>query len=40
MINKSRDEYAYNIIDTDGDINNDDLEKIKNVEGILMARVI
>ncbi|KMQ53025.1 phosphoglycerate dehydrogenase [Chitinispirillum alkaliphilum] len=40
MINKHRGELAYNIIDIEGSANNDILDKIKKIEGVLMARLI
>jgi D-3-phosphoglycerate dehydrogenase len=40
MINKSKGDIAYNIIDTDGDIPQDILEQIYQIEGILMAKII
>ncbi len=40
MLNKSKGEIAYNIIDTDGDIPQDIIEKIYQIDGILMAKII
>lgn len=40
MINQHRDNLAYNIIDTDERVNSNILEKLKNIEGIIMARII
>jgi len=40
MINKSRGNLAYNIIDVDGDVNDDLIKKIQAVEGILAVRVL
>lgn len=40
MLNKSKGEIAYNIIDTDGDIPQDMIEKIYQIDGILMAKII
>ena len=40
MINKSRGDYAYNIIDFDGQFTEKQLEEIRSTEGILMARII
>jgi len=40
LINHHRDEYAFNIIDTEQKIPEKTLEKIKNVEGIIRVRVI
>jgi D-3-phosphoglycerate dehydrogenase len=39
-INQSRDQYAYNIIDTEQEIPETALERIKRVEGIIRVRVI
>lgn len=40
MLNKHRDDLAYNIIDLDGDVKPEQIEKIKSIEGIIMARLI
>ncbi|MDP4118074.1 MAG: 3-phosphoglycerate dehydrogenase family protein [Bacillota bacterium] len=40
MINKSKKDYAYTIIDTDGDINPADIEALAAIEGVLRVRVI
>ena len=40
MLNKHRDEIAYNIIDIDGSIDSEQINKIKNIEGIILARVL
>ena len=40
MINKSRNDYAYTIIDTDAEIHTDDIEAIAKIEGVLKVRVI
>ena len=40
LINHHRDDYAYNIIDTEQRIPEKTLEKIKSVEGIIRVRVI
>jgi D-3-phosphoglycerate dehydrogenase len=40
MLNRSRGDLAYNIIDIDGEISNKSVEKIKKIDGVLMARVI
>ena len=40
MINKSKNDVAYNIIDTSSKVSNNILDKIKNIEGVLMTRVI
>jgi D-3-phosphoglycerate dehydrogenase len=38
MLNKSRGEYAYTIIDTDSDVPRDMIEKIEEVDGVLRVR--
>ena len=40
MLNKSKGEYAYNIIDIDGDIDDKVIEQIKKVKDIVMVRMI
>jgi D-3-phosphoglycerate dehydrogenase / 2-oxoglutarate reductase len=40
MLNRNKDHVAYNIIDIDSDISLTQVEKIKNVEGIIMVRVL
>jgi D-3-phosphoglycerate dehydrogenase / 2-oxoglutarate reductase len=40
MLNKHRDELAYNIIDIDGSISDEQVEKIRQIEGIVLARVL
>jgi D-3-phosphoglycerate dehydrogenase len=40
MINKSKGNVAYNIIDLDGDITEDLVKKIRAAEGVLGVRVI
>ncbi|MGB5218549.1 MAG: phosphoglycerate dehydrogenase [Smithella sp.] len=40
MINKSKGNLAYNIIDVDGDIKPDLTDKIKSIEGVVGVRVI
>lgn len=40
MINKSKNDLAYNIIDTGSKVSHEILDKIKNTEGVLMTRVI
>ncbi|MDR0721029.1 MAG: 3-phosphoglycerate dehydrogenase, partial [Treponema sp.] len=40
LINHHRDDYAYNIIDTEQKIPVDALEQIINVEGIIKVRLI
>jgi D-3-phosphoglycerate dehydrogenase len=40
MLNKSRGDFAYNIIDIDNSINDEVIDKLKKIEGVLMVRVI
>ena len=40
MLNRSRGDLAYNIIDIDGEISVKSVEKIRKIDGVLMARVI
>lgn len=40
MINKSKNDVAYNIIDTSSAVSDDILNKIKNIDGVLMTRII
>ncbi|RUM66287.1 MAG: 3-phosphoglycerate dehydrogenase [Sulfurospirillum sp.] len=40
MLNKSRDEIAYNLIDIEGDISNDTLVELIKIEGIISVRLL
>jgi D-3-phosphoglycerate dehydrogenase / 2-oxoglutarate reductase len=40
LLNKSRGEYAYTLIDADGTIGDDLLKKVRSIEGVLSARLI
>ncbi len=40
LLNKSRGEYAYTLIDADGTIGDDLLQKIRAIEGVLSARIV
>jgi D-3-phosphoglycerate dehydrogenase len=40
MLNKSKGEYAYNIIDVDGDVDGKVIDQIKKIKDIVMVRVI
>jgi D-3-phosphoglycerate dehydrogenase len=40
MLNRSRGNLAYNIIDIDGEISEKSIDKIRGITGVLMARVI
>ncbi len=38
MLNKSRDDLAYNIIDIDGDVTDKVIEKLQNIDGVISVR--
>ncbi|MGH8218768.1 MAG: phosphoglycerate dehydrogenase, partial [Steroidobacteraceae bacterium] len=40
LLNKSRGEYAYTLIDTDGPVSEDLLGTIRRIEGVLSARLV
>ena len=40
MVNKSRGEIAYNIIDIEGDIDRAVLDKVATVDGVMRVRLI
>jgi D-3-phosphoglycerate dehydrogenase len=40
MINKSKGNIAYNIIDVEGDIKSDLVKKIKSIDGVVAVRVL
>ena len=40
MLNKHRDEIAYNIIDVDDEIKEDQVGKIRSLEGVIMVRIL
>lgn len=40
MLNKSKGDYAYNIIDIDSEIGEDVVQKLGKIQGVVMARVI
>ena len=40
LLNKSRDEYAYTLIDADGAVSEDLLGRIARIEGVLAARIV
>ena len=40
MVNRSRGEYAYTLIDTNDDVNQDIIEKIESSKGIVSVRSI
>jgi D-3-phosphoglycerate dehydrogenase len=40
MLNRSREDLAYNIIDIDNEVGEASIRKISEIEGVLMVRVI
>jgi D-3-phosphoglycerate dehydrogenase len=40
LLNKSRGEYAYTLIDTDGTVGEDVLQRIRGIDGVLSARIV
>jgi D-3-phosphoglycerate dehydrogenase / 2-oxoglutarate reductase len=40
LLNKSRGEYAYTLIDTDGAVGEDILHQIRGIQGVLSARIV
>jgi hypothetical protein len=40
MMNKSAGELAYNIIDIDGNVAEAQVEKLRKIDGVIMARLI
>ena len=40
LLNKSRGEYAYTLIDTDGPVGEEILRQIRGIEGVLSARIV
>ena len=40
MLNRHRDEYAYTLIDVQGTVSGKSVEKIRNLEGVIMVRVL
>lgn len=40
MLNKHRGDIAYNIIDIDGEISDEQVQKIRDIDGIIMVRLI
>jgi D-3-phosphoglycerate dehydrogenase len=40
LLNKSRGEYAYTVIDTDGSVDDGIIQKVRGIGGVLAARVI
>jgi D-3-phosphoglycerate dehydrogenase len=40
LLNKSRGEYAYTLIGTDGSVSEDLVARLLGIEGVLSARVV
>jgi D-3-phosphoglycerate dehydrogenase / 2-oxoglutarate reductase len=40
LLNKSRGEYAYTLIDTDGTVSEDIMRRIRGIDGVLAARIV
>ena len=40
LTNKSKGDYAYNLVDVDGDIDSEVLDAVFQIEGIIRARII
>jgi len=40
LLNKSRGEYAYTIIDTEGSVSEELLGRLRSIDGVLAARII
>jgi D-3-phosphoglycerate dehydrogenase len=40
LLNKSRGEYAYTLIDTDGSVSEELVARLLGIEGVLSARVV
>ena len=40
MLNRHKGEYAYNIIDVDGDVKPEDVDALSTIDGIIMARLV
>jgi D-3-phosphoglycerate dehydrogenase / 2-oxoglutarate reductase len=40
MLNRHKGDYAYNIIDVDGDVKPDDMDALSTIDGIIMARLV
>lgn len=40
LLNKSRGEYAYTLIDTDGTVGEDIMQRIRGIDGVLAARIV
>ncbi|MBN2000806.1 3-phosphoglycerate dehydrogenase, partial [candidate division KSB1 bacterium] len=40
LLNKHKDGYAYNIIDIDSDIDESDVKKIREIDGVINVRIL
>lgn len=40
MVNRSKNDYAYSMLDTDADVNDDIIKTIKGIDGVIRVRVI
>ena len=40
MLNRHKGDFAYNIIDIDGEVTDDDLDALRKIEGIIMVRLL
>ena len=40
MLNKSKGDLAYNIIDVDGEVSDNVLDKLREIDGIIMVKII
>jgi hypothetical protein len=40
MINRHRGDFAYNIIDLDSNINPEQVESLKKIDGVIMVREV
>jgi len=40
MLNRHQEDHAYNIIDIEGNISDDALDELRNIDGVIMARTI
>jgi D-3-phosphoglycerate dehydrogenase len=40
LLNKSRDDLAYTLVDIDGEVDSATMEQIGNIEGVLSVRAI
>ena len=40
MLNRNKENYAYNIIDIEGELDKSDLKKLRSIDGVIMTRTI